>query len=733
MDYQLPKVTLTSITGYYDEFEDAYDNYDQTVYGQALDAQRDQDRLFSEELRGVSHFESPLNFTGGLFYSDDHHNVGNTDKIFPLGPFPGTGPYAGAYNTLAMHATNVEDSFSVFGEVNWKIRPDLELAGGARYSHDHSSTTLGNIFNYFDELVALGAIPAAGNPFSPAGVLYHVGLKETNVSPEATLTYHPTQDVTLYGAYKTGYLAGGSANPANVGNYLGLADPTEPLRFDKEKVKGGEIGAKGLFIDGRLQADLTVYRYKYTGLQVQTFDPNTTSYTVHNAGRALNQGIELQGNYRVARGFDVHGSLELVELKFQEYDNAQCYPGQTEAEGCQDFGLPDAFQNLSGTHYGGSPVALNVGGSYEYPFSDALGLRFSADVFYNSRSPSYERDPLAVTPAYTIGNVSATLYQPWSMRWRSAAARKERAGSRELLDDEVRDGADARHVTEVGMRQEPKLALDDELIVQYGLEIGAFDQISGHHADAAAPSGRLDLRDNVGACESRLVLKPILAEGPVDFGAEVEFLDVTDEFVVNQILDRAQRGAAGQVGAVCVQAIRHLSQFSHIVASVVGSRDDDRQVGLPFGQVENPRNDDQLNGELGVGQSETRQARGEEVAAYPIGHADTHGSGHRAVVVADFGFGPIQCRFHRLGRAQERFAFHCHDVPVIALFEQADAELALESLQSTSDRRVIDFQQSGCLSRGGRAHHGQKESQVVPIEVGHTVSGRGDPSGGRRS
>jgi outer membrane receptor for ferric coprogen and ferric-rhodotorulic acid len=72
---------------------------------------------------------------------------------------------------------------------------------------------------------------------------------------------------------------------------------------------------------------------------------------------------------------------------------------------------PNASQDLSGTHYGNSPVSLNLGFNYDWKLSSAYGLRLGGDVYYNSRSPEFENDPLAVTPAYTLVNASLTLRQ----------------------------------------------------------------------------------------------------------------------------------------------------------------------------------------------------------------------------------------------------------------------------------------------------------------------------------
>ncbi|GAA0336782.1 TonB-dependent receptor [Sphingomonas oligophenolica] len=401
MNYKISDITLSSVTGYYHQNQAGYDQYDGSVYGQAINVQHDYDTQIAQELRATSSFAGPLNFTLGAYFEHDNHRVTNSDKIFALGFYPGTGPYAGASNTLAMTGKVKSTNYSFFGQLSWKIMPNLELAGGARYSHDDRAGELGNIFNFFDVITT-----PATNPFSPAGVVYRPKLKEDNVSPEATLTWHPSRDLTLYGAFKTGYLSGGIAMPPNVSNYTTLTDPNGPFLYSQEKVHGGEIGFKGVLLGGKMRADLTLFHYVFTGLQVQTLDPQTLNYAIHNAGRARDQGVEGSINYRFSRAFSAHAALSYFDLKFVSYPGAQCYPGQTAAQGCVG-----GSQDLSGKAYGDGPFQFNVGVNAEVPISRAFNLAFSADVFHNTKSPIYEQDPIVFTPAYTILNMSVGLAQ----------------------------------------------------------------------------------------------------------------------------------------------------------------------------------------------------------------------------------------------------------------------------------------------------------------------------------
>jgi len=421
MNYRLGKVTFTSVTGFYDAVEAGYDNYDLTVYAQALDAQYDDNKTVTQEVRVTSAFDGPLNFAAGGFYEHDDRFFTNTDKIFPLGAYPGPGLYHGAYNTLALTDDNLGDSYSLFGQLKWKILPTLELAGGARWSHDTKTTDAVNTFNFLDLI-----LPPAFNPFAPAGEHFHPRITENDTSPEVTLTWRPQQGLTFYGAFKEGYLAGGASNPGNLSNYDVLcatansvtpgscANPASLLEYKPEKAKGGEIGAKASLLDGALYADLTLYRYQFTNLQVTAFDAATTSFFTTNAASALNQGVEAKVRYNVDRDLQVHGFVAYTDLSFQSYPGAECYSGQTAATGCVG-----GVQDLSGTAYGGAPWEINVGANYRRELSSGWDLGLAGDLYCHTRTPRPNNDPLAPGgEGYCQENASLRVYQdhgPWEL------------------------------------------------------------------------------------------------------------------------------------------------------------------------------------------------------------------------------------------------------------------------------------------------------------------------------
>jgi outer membrane receptor protein involved in Fe transport len=398
--------TVTSVTGLYLLRASQFDNYDFTVFAETPDHQRERTRSFTQEIHAVSDFDGPVNVTVGAFYEDEHRILHNTNRIFLLPPYPDpASPYFGASNTMIDYDINNAWSVSAFGEVTWEITSSLELAGGARWTLVRKDT---HVTQPFEWLTLFGA----GNPFAPTGADYHVQVREDNWSPQVTLTWHPTDDLTLYGAYRTGFLAGGIGNPGVVSNYTGFTEEQlhNALAFDSEKAEGFEVGIKGQFLDGRISGDLALFRYKYKGLQVATFHPETTSFSIGNAASAINQGVEGSLSAQVTPEFSTRVSFSYVDLHYVDYANAPCYSGQTEALGC--IPTPTPHQDLSGEDFGIAPFNLIAGFTYDVPISDTFNISLTGDVSYANKGNELNRQPNTAVKGHTQIDASLRVYQP---------------------------------------------------------------------------------------------------------------------------------------------------------------------------------------------------------------------------------------------------------------------------------------------------------------------------------
>src|SRR3546814_8794155 len=74
----------------------------------------------------------------------------------------------------------------------------LEIAGGARYTHETKASTLFNIAEH-------------GRASFPYGKGFTDHQTFNNVSPEVTVAYHYSPDLTFFVGYRTGYKSGGFA------------------------------------------------------------------------------------------------------------------------------------------------------------------------------------------------------------------------------------------------------------------------------------------------------------------------------------------------------------------------------------------------------------------------------------------------------------------------------------------------------------------------------------------
>jgi outer membrane receptor protein involved in Fe transport len=216
-----------------------------------------------------------------------------------------------------------------------------------------------------------------GQNLLPVGYLLQGSESFSNVSPEATLSWHPRQETTLYGAYKTGFKSGGYSSPSV------LAAPATVTAanyaFKPEKASGAEIGFKGRFRDGTVQVTTAIYDYKFKDLQESEFDSATISFSTQNAAVATTRGIESDISWQASAGLNLRASLNYNRGRFASFNNAPCFAGQT--SGCSAAGT----QNLSGARLPYSSDWTEVlGFTWDRPVSPGYRLSLGSDVQYLS-------------------------------------------------------------------------------------------------------------------------------------------------------------------------------------------------------------------------------------------------------------------------------------------------------------------------------------------------------------
>lgn len=395
LNYDLTNdLALTSTSAYYKLKSDSLVNASQTgASGTFLAVMNDFGRKqFTQEFRLNSDFGGPLNFTLGAFYEDgqiyDRVTYLRNRTYGFLSP-----AVIGAEILNDDRSTTVDiKTYSLFGQLRYKLTEQLELAGGVRWSDE---TRRQQVFDFVTSTDLTSTLPVPR-------------IHASNFSPEATLTYTPTDDLTLFGSYKKGYKSGSFkiAVPAVAG---------EDNAFGDERVQGYELGAKARLLDRRLLANIAFYDYRYRGLQVGGIEPVVNGAPVIrtvNAGKARTYGIDFDLSYRPAFADDLmlNASVNWNRARYQELNTIPCYTGQTVTQGCTQIFSPSAdqmvppdgaavvndeygffsAQDLSGTPLIRAPEwSANFGFRYELPVGSGMKLELTNNNQYSSRYVTY--------------------------------------------------------------------------------------------------------------------------------------------------------------------------------------------------------------------------------------------------------------------------------------------------------------------------------------------------------
>lgn len=312
-----------------------------------LDAQGETFERFGGEARWASAGDGPLSWLGGMdfltYTSDIYSNR--------TGTVTGTGPTVIALKRQLRRQESRElaSSYSAYGQIGYRLTPALALSVEARYQIDSKQFS----FQQIDlDRTTNESIPRTDFQRNWKRLL-----------PTASLTWEPSERLTLYGRVATGYRAGGfNQSPA-----LGYFDR---VPYDPENVVAGEVGAKGRWTIGaaRFRSQLAVY-VSDTGNVQQTTELSSTNpvFTLENVGgnRIWGGELELTGTVPLAGG-RLSGAANVSGSHGTWNDGAQIlYKG--------------AILDLSGkTTPRSRDYIVNVNGMYDHPLFTGIDLMLTA-------------------------------------------------------------------------------------------------------------------------------------------------------------------------------------------------------------------------------------------------------------------------------------------------------------------------------------------------------------------
>jgi iron complex outermembrane receptor protein len=285
MNWQLPGVKLTSVTGYRRSDEHQDDDFDSSSAHYYYATRVQPFHEFTEELRAAGKITNALDYVTGVYYYDHAYALDQQTLLGFLGtPAP---------ITTFQSVLGTSQSEAVFADLNWNFIDQWRLNFGGRYTRDKKT------LNNTDGGVFLGAPSATFDKFTPK-----VGID-----------YRPTSDYMFYASYSVGYRAGGFSNRA--GDVFSTNTPFQP-----ETVDSTEIGAKMEFFDKRLALNTAVFYSKYKDLQQSTTvagGPTGNETIISNVGSATIKGVELEATAIATSYLSFSASLGTLSSKFNGF------------------------------------------------------------------------------------------------------------------------------------------------------------------------------------------------------------------------------------------------------------------------------------------------------------------------------------------------------------------------------------------------------------------------------
>lgn len=200
------------------------------------------------------------------------------------------------------------ENVSVFGSVTYSLTDRLAIGLDVRWQKDD---VLEGTATFFPQ--SPGEVPRLGSSKNIEAYRFDTASFKRTL-PRFILDYKPREDVTLYGVVSQGNKPGYFNNRA-VAESLGI-DPA----VKEETIWNYEVGAKTLWMDGRLLLNAAAYYLDWDNQQIrQTFlnAQGQASTIATNAGKTEVYGFELESSFAVSERWVLSGSVAFADPEYK--------------------------------------------------------------------------------------------------------------------------------------------------------------------------------------------------------------------------------------------------------------------------------------------------------------------------------------------------------------------------------------------------------------------------------
>lgn len=220
-------------------------------------------------------------------------------------------------------------SYAVYGDTSWKLTDKLDLDTGLRWNEDRklahvyqasyaslAPTQLYPGETFFDA----NAVPAGFFPDPGVVTDYTRARPFVNITPRVGLDYHFTPSLMGYVTYSRGFLSGGFDMRGNAAVFPGTENG-----YSSELATNYEVGLKSTWLDDRLRLNMAAFYDPYTNAQVvvqqfvQYLGTPQNLTAVLNAGKQINEGLEMESAWRATRALTLGLNLGYLDSYYKDY------------------------------------------------------------------------------------------------------------------------------------------------------------------------------------------------------------------------------------------------------------------------------------------------------------------------------------------------------------------------------------------------------------------------------
>lgn len=402
-------VTLTSVTGYLDQFKFTLEECDGTPRTICAAYQTNDQEYWTQEVRAAVDLDRARLTFGGFYLNQDYANQWTLPIISGTGTFQGhpsiePGDTPGGLVQYTPNSSKLE-SYSFFGNISFDVTDRLTLSGGLRWNHEERDfqqveglyvhnhpdtgqyTIDGNTFGILvldaegmQNLIA-NFIVGPADPVGDPVVDFSDTFKTTFVNYQLGIDYEVSDTILAYASFKHGVKSGGFNN--GLVNFS--AFDLDAIPFKNEVNNAWEGGIKWESDDGRIRINPGIFYYDYKDYQATAFTVVNGTLGVQVINKdAVVYGVEIDTWANLADGLDLTFGAGYIDTKVKDVTNVG---GGVAVTADRELGSAPHFQ---------------ASGSLRYEmemFNGALSNQASGS-YTSSRYVDVLNDPATKLPAY---------------------------------------------------------------------------------------------------------------------------------------------------------------------------------------------------------------------------------------------------------------------------------------------------------------------------------------------